>query len=276
VGSCLSLLRACLVAVKGEPVTALDLVRGATAPGPAPRLLAVSAGLLEAQLLLALGEPERARSALAAVDAPDVAIATAQLQLAEGHPAAARRTITTFQRDQREALTPFARVEANVLDAIAQDALRDEAGALDALERALDTVEPRGCSIVLLRYGAPVRSLLRRRLAAGTRHRALVDDLLAALDRRRATEPAPAPLLEPLSERELAVLRYLPTMMSNAEIAAELFVSVNTVKTHLKHVYRKLDVQDRRDCVRRGRELRLLSSGLAAPGGSSHSARTAR
>ena len=76
---------------------------------------------------------------------------------------------------------------------------------------------------------------------------------------RRGT---PAPLLEPLSDRELAVLRYLPTMMSNAEIAAEMFVSVNTVKTHLKHVYRKLDVTDRRDCVRRGRELRLLSPGI--------------
>ncbi len=70
------------------------------------------------------------------------------------------------------------------------------------------------------------------------------------------------PLLEPLSERELAVLRFLPTMMSNAEIASEMFVSVNTVKTHLKHIYRKLDVSERRDAVRRGRELRLLSPGL--------------
>ena len=51
-------------------------------------------------------------------------------------------------------------------------------------------------------------------------------------------------------------------MMSNAEIASEMFVSVNTVKTHLKHVYRKLDVADRRDCVKRARELRLLSPGL--------------
>jgi LuxR family maltose regulon positive regulatory protein len=72
-----------------------------------------------------------------------------------------------------------------------------------------------------------------------------------------------APLLEPLSERELAVLRFLPTMMSNAEIASEMFVSVNTVKTHLKHVYRKLDVADRRDAVRRARRLRLLTPGLA-------------
>jgi hypothetical protein len=51
-------------------------------------------------------------------------------------------------------------------------------------------------------------------------------------------------------------------MMSNAEIAGEMFVSVNTVKTHLKHVYSKLDVTDRRDAVRRGRRLRLLNPGL--------------
>jgi len=83
------------------------------------------------------------------------------------------------------------------------------------------------------------------------------------LERSAGPEPVvTAPLLEPLSDRELTVLRFLPTLMSNAEIAAEMYVSVNTVKTHLKHVYRKLDVTDRRDCVRRGRELRLLSPRL--------------
>ena len=55
------------------------------------------------------------------------------------------------------------------------------------------------------------------------------------------------------------MLRFLPTMMSNGEIAAELFVSVNTVKTHLKSIYRKLDVPDRREAVRRARELELLA-----------------
>jgi LuxR family transcriptional regulator, maltose regulon positive regulatory protein len=66
-------------------------------------------------------------------------------------------------------------------------------------------------------------------------------------------------MVEPLSPRERAVLRYLPTMMSNQEIASELFVSVNTVKTHLKAIYCKLDVQDRREAVRRARTMKLLA-----------------
>ena len=109
---------------------------------------------------------------------------------------------------------------------------------------------------------APLRSLLRRRVAQGTAHRALAEQLLSTLDEQPVHERSTTILLEPLSERELAVLRFLPTMMSNAEIAAEMFVSVNTVKTHLKHVYRKLDVADRSECVQRARELRLLSPGL--------------
>jgi LuxR family maltose regulon positive regulatory protein len=61
-----------------------------------------------------------------------------------------------------------------------------------------------------------------------------------------------------LSNKERVVLRYLPTMMPNREIAAELFVSVNTVKTHLKSIYRKLHTSSRRETVERARELRLI------------------
>ena len=263
---CVGVMRSAVLALRGEPARALDALRGATAHGPMPRLLEVSSGLLEAQLWLALGEPDRARRILGGLErsSPDGANALAQVQLAEGDPAGAVRTIEAFLADEREALIPFARVEARVLEAIARDAMRDEAAALEALERALDMAEPRGCSVVVVRYGAPVRSLLRRLVARGTRHRALADDFIARLGGGGEVERSvTSPLLEPLSDRELTVLRYLPTMMSNAEIAAEMFVSVNTVKTHLKHVYRKLDVTDRRDCVRRGRELRLLSPGIS-------------
>ena len=67
-----------------------------------------------------------------------------------------------------------------------------------------------------------------------------------------------AQLGDSLSEKERVVLRYLPTMMPNREIAAELFVSVNTVKTHLKSIYRKLHTSSRRETVERARELRLI------------------
>ena len=61
-----------------------------------------------------------------------------------------------------------------------------------------------------------------------------------------------------MSDREAEVLHYLPTIMSNADIAAELYVSVNTVKTHVKSIYRKLGANRRQDAVRRARQLRLL------------------
>jgi LuxR family maltose regulon positive regulatory protein len=259
-------VRARLFALKGEPLTALDLLMAAQADGPLPPFLRVSTGLLEAELWLGLGEPARARRRLAEVDAEDAsdaAIGLARIELASGDPGAAIRAVATFLGDEREPVLPFARAEAWAIDAIARDAVRDEEGALRALERALDLAEPRGYAGILARYGAPLRSLLRRRVERGTGHRALAAQLLSTLhESSTGHRAAPATLLEPLSDRELAVLRFLPTMMSNAEIAGEMFVSVNTVKTHLKHVYRKLDVADRRDCVKRARELRLLSPGL--------------
>ena len=65
-------------------------------------------------------------------------------------------------------------------------------------------------------------------------------------------------VIEPLSERELSVLRYLPSRLSNREIGDELYVSLNTVKSHLKTIYRKLDVERRDDAVRRARQMGLI------------------
>jgi LuxR family maltose regulon positive regulatory protein len=68
--------------------------------------------------------------------------------------------------------------------------------------------------------------------------------------------------IEQLSPSELRVLRYLPTNLSRPEIARELSVSVNTVNTHIRNIYAKLQTQDRSSAVRRAREIRLLSAGL--------------
>jgi LuxR family transcriptional regulator, maltose regulon positive regulatory protein len=73
---------------------------------------------------------------------------------------------------------------------------------------------------------------------------------------------ATMPLRDELSDAELRVMRYLPSNLKATEIAAELFVSANTVRTHLRHIYAKLDAHSRSEAVTRAREL-----GLLAPGG---------
>nr|MDJ0952337.1 LuxR C-terminal-related transcriptional regulator [Acidimicrobiia bacterium] len=76
-----------------------------------------------------------------------------------------------------------------------------------------------------------------------------------------SADPTPAGnsrLLEPLTDRELAVLRLLPTRMTNQRIADELFISINTVKTHLKAIYRKLDAENRNGAVDAAVTMRLV------------------
>ena len=77
-----------------------------------------------------------------------------------------------------------------------------------------------------------------------------------------AGDQSSSPLTEELSPTELRVLRYLPTNLSRPEIASELSISVNTVNTHVRNIYAKLQARDRTSAVQRARELRLLSAGL--------------
>jgi LuxR family maltose regulon positive regulatory protein len=111
------------------------------------------------------------------------------------------------------------------------------------------------------------RELLQALPRHETAHGALLADILDILDVLRGSSPAaqhqPPPLLviEELSPGELRVLRYLPTNLSRPEIAGELSVSVNTVSTHVRSIYAKLQVRDRSSAVQRARELRLLAAG---------------
>ena len=65
-------------------------------------------------------------------------------------------------------------------------------------------------------------------------------------------------MVEPLTEREREVLRHVSGLLSTAEVASEMYISVNTVKTHLKHIYRKLAATRRGEAVRRARQLELI------------------
>ena len=111
---------------------------------------------------------------------------------------------------------------------------------------------------VFVDLGAPMRHLLGRAAAAGAGG-AAVERLLAAFgDTPPAAASAVAPLAEPIRERELDVLRCIAAGMSNPEIAAQLHLSPNTVKTHVRNLYAKLGVEKRTQALRRARELGLI------------------
>jgi LuxR family transcriptional regulator, maltose regulon positive regulatory protein len=129
----------------------------------------------------------------------------------------------------------------------------DRGGTLAALRDALVATEKTGIWAPLLVLAPDLTDLLEARADELGPHQGLALELV---DRAR-TSPAPA-YVEPLTERETSVLCHLPTLMSNHEIADVMHVSVNTVKTHLKSLYRKLGVTSRREAVLRGRSLELL------------------
>jgi len=107
----------------------------------------------------------------------------------------------------------------------------------------------------------PAPDLLERHARHGTAHAALIAEILSLLAGRTPAPPraGPRPPLEPLSKSELRVLRYLPTNLSGPEIAGELYVSVNTVRSHMRHLYAKLGTHRRADTVARARALGLLA-----------------
>jgi len=148
-------------------------------------------------------------------------------------------------------------IEILVLRALAHQALGDIPAALGFLDRAVMLAEPEGYIRVFADEGPPMTSLLRAAAKQGAR-RDYVRRLLAAAGRTAYNGPTEQALIEPLSERELDVLRLLGSELDGPAIARELMVSLNTVRTHTKNIYSKLAVTNRRAAVRRAAELNLL------------------
>jgi LuxR family maltose regulon positive regulatory protein len=159
--------------------------------------------------------------------------------------------------------------QAFLLEASARDALGDQIAAGRALERALDLAEPDGAMLWFLVH--PVPGLLARHAPHRTAHAALIAQILSLLARpggsagmggaagRRSLGEWTPRLAEPLSSSEVRVLRYLPTNLTAPEIAGELSVSTNTVKTHIRNLYAKLGTHRRTEAVARARDLGLLA-----------------
>jgi LuxR family maltose regulon positive regulatory protein len=150
-------------------------------------------------------------------------------------------------------------IDILVVQALANHARGDQAGALAWVDRAVALAEPEGYVRTFIDEGPPMMALLK--LAAKDRNASsYVRQLLAASTVAGSVETAVAqPLIEPLSERELEVLRLLESDLDGPDIARELTVSLPTVRTHTRNIYSKLGVTNRRAAVRRAAELGLLS-----------------
>jgi LuxR family maltose regulon positive regulatory protein len=152
-------------------------------------------------------------------------------------------------------LPRFWLAHAFLLEAIARDALGDPAAAGQALERALDLAEPDGALWAFLLH--PVPGLLERHTRHGTAHASLIAEILSLL--AGGTPAGRESPLEPVTDSEMRVLRYLPTNLTAPEIARDLYVSPNTVKAHMRNLYAKLGTHRRADTVARARALGLLA-----------------
>jgi len=209
-----------------------------------------------------LGETGRAEQALSGLSQQDrehaeIRIAAAGLRLAQDDPHAALAALAPVLGNPAPVYVYWLAM-AYVLEAIARERLGDPDAAEGAVERALDVAEPNGVVTAFLLHPAP--GLLERHARHPTAHAALLAEIQALLFKSRPPHRAgPRPLMEPLSGSELRVLRYLPTNLTGPEIARELYVSSNTVKTHVRSLYAKLGTHRRAETVTRARDLGLLA-----------------
>jgi len=213
-----------------------------------------------------LGMPGQARAALAALtdeqaNSGEIRNARAAICLAEGDPAGALDALAIVLDGTAPVIGHVTVVEAQLLAALAHRALGDQNAANTATERALALAEPDRLVLPFVTTGA--QELLEALPRHQTAHGALLADILDVLHGASLTgnNQSPSQHIEELSPSELRVLRYLPTNLSRPEIASQLSVSVNTVNTHIRSIYAKLQASNRSSAVQRARELRLLAAG---------------
>ena len=172
----------------------------------------------------------------------------------------ATRLLERLLRAAEEGRRTGSVIEILVLQALTHQARDDGPAALASLQRALTLAEPEGYVRIFADEGASMAFLLRAAAKQGIAS-SYVRRLLAAVNKTEDLTPVTKGLIEPLSARELEVLRLLGTDLGGPDIARELVVSLHTVRTHTKNIYAKLGVNNRRAAVRRAGELDLSRTG---------------
>jgi LuxR family maltose regulon positive regulatory protein len=235
---------------------------GRTLATSSPLALQARCAMLYAATLA--GDLPRVRNALddltdAERSTGEVREAMAALSLAEGDAPAALASLAPMVTGNLPAHHVLVLIRSLLFAARAHDLLDEEQAARASVERALDLAEPDRLIIPFL--WVDCRHLLEGHPRHQTAHGAflaVILDALAGSEPGRGPRPPGSPDVG-LSETELRVLRFLPTNLTAAEIASEIYVSVNTVKTHMRNIYMKLDAHSRGEAVEYARELGLLS-----------------
>jgi len=209
-------------------------------------------GMLDdAGALLAAAPPARAATAV-------MQNAAAAVELASGNPEAALTILSNVLEGRLHIIHDYVLVEAHLLAANAYHELGNASEVGSSVEKALALAERDRLifPFAMTEAGELVRQIQRHKTA----HAALLFDIADVLEQAPARDDRPATrAANELSATELRVLRYLPTNLSRSDIARQLYVSINTVNTHVRNIYSKLDAGSRTEAVDRARQLRLLA-----------------
>jgi LuxR family maltose regulon positive regulatory protein len=214
-------------------------------------------GMLDdARELLAAAPPARAATAA-------MLNAAATIELKSGNPEAALAILSNVVGGQLSSMHDFVLVEAHLLAANAYHKLGNVSDMECSMEQALALAERD--RLIFPFAMTEAREAIRHLQRHKTAHAALLFDIVDVLEEAHARDDrVPVRAANELSATELRVLRYLPTNLSRSEIARHLYVSINTVNTHVRNIYSKLDANSRTEAVTRARELRLLAHEIRA------------
>ena len=259
----------CMVAARrhlaeGHAATATELIRQARQDWSSspPGWLELELTILESQAYLASGDIQAAVAAARLADpecVSDAAAALARAWLACGDHQEARRVLDAVE-ETFDGEPQLSRVAGLLADARLSYRTGDSARGRRSLERALQLARPEQVRLPFAMERSWIRPVLRRDAELARAYGDLLDPGPAAFS-HEGQQPAGAAApraVEKLSEREREVLTHLSELLSTAEIAAEMYLSVNTVKTHLRSIYRKLSVGHRSEAVRCARQLELI------------------
>lgn len=261
-----ALIRARVLLADGDATAARTVLsRLRETWGPAHPALADVITVSEGEAALRAGNSGRARAILLLVeegehfDRADGWLLRGGLMYAEGDFKAALEAVEPCLDPAADGVTLQERISGLLLAAVAQRRLGSSDEAAGLLEQALAIAEPEGAYRVFLDGGAAVRSAMTILIPPTSRHAGFAGRILERFDAQAPRQPgAPEQATVTLTDSERAVLCFLPSHMTNEEISQALFLSINTVKTHLRSAYRKLGVGSRREAIARGRRMGLL------------------